>query len=356
MYRIIFAEDKYTLIAAYLLLLLIVLFDYWTGTAIASSLLYLFPIYIVASHYQAKRWQVIAVALLSSLAWAGVEYSLQPAIKDERIFYWNVLVRAGVFFTLALTTNWLKDNRRQLEEANLKLQQLNEQKNKYIGVAAHDLRSPVGNIMSLSELLLIPESLQKLSSKQQELLKMINSISCNALNLLDNLLDVTQIEAGTLKIKPEERDYVAFVKENIALNSLMATRKAQHISLSTSEEVIITSFDPTYLGQVLNNLLTNAMKYSFAETNILVKIYPEGEFVKTEVRDQGIGIREEDKERIFDPFVKTQNMPTGGERSSGLGLAIVRKIIEAHRGEIGLWSTHGQGSVFYFYLPLKSGK
>jgi len=248
----------------------------------------------------------------------------------------------------ALTQKSLK-----LSAANEQLQQLNEEKNKYIGIAAHDLRNPLGNIYSLSGMVLDKRSGNGLSDTQQELIALIHKISHNSLSLLDNLLDISQIEAGTLKIVKKQEDFISFVEEVVRLNRFMAEKKEQQISLSSEVDQLNVSFDPTYMRQVLNNLLTNAMKFSYPRTEIVVKVGIEDSFVKTEVIDRGIGIREQDKEEIFKPFEKAQNVPTSGERSSGLGLAIVRKIVEAHQGVLAFSSTYGQGSNFFFTLPLE---
>ncbi len=239
----------------------------------------------------------------------------------------------------------VRQRTRELEEINL-------QKNKYIGIAAHDLRNPLVNIYSLSGMVLDKRSHETLTDTQFELIALIHKISLNSLSLLDNLLDVSQIEAGTLRIVKKQEDYISFVKEVVRLNRFMAEKKEQQISLSIELEELNLSFDPTYIRQVLNNLLTNAMKFSYPYTEVVVKLSIEDGFVKTEVIDQGMGIREQDKDKIFHPFEKAQNVPTGGERSSGLGLAIVRKIVEAHQGKIAFSSAYGQGSNFFFTLPL----
>jgi signal transduction histidine kinase len=341
------------LLVAYLMVAAITAVDFITGYEASSSILYLIPIYYLASSRLSSKVSVLTIAFVSTLAWLLVDFSTDHPYSSQWILVWNTLVRAGIFFSMALAVRALTQKSIKLSRANEQLQHLNAEKNKYIGIAAHDLRSPVGNIYNLSELLLDTKSSTNFTVVQKEFISLIRQISHNALSLLDNLLDVAQIEAGTLRVRKEEHDYISFVEETVRLNQLMADKKEQKLLLESEVPQLLLTFDPSYMGQVLNNLLTNAMKFSFAKTEVRVRISLQDNYVKTEVTDQGMGIQEQDRDKIFSPFEKARNVPTGGERSSGLGLAIVRKIIEAHQGEIGFSSTYGQGSTFYFFLPLQ---
>lgn len=349
----LFYTKRGVYILTYVLVAFITVIDYQTGYEVSTSILYLLPIYYIASSKLTSRNSVLIIAAVCSIAWFSIELITHHPYSRAWILYWNALVRAGIFFSIAIFVNALSREQQKLKLVNLELQRLNAEKNKYIGITAHDLRSPVGNIYNLSDLMLDPKSSANLTASQHEFLALINRTSYNALNLLDNLLDVAQIEAGTLKINKEKHDYLEFVREIIAINQHIAAKKGQKINLESDIPDIRLHFDRSYLGQVLNNLITNALKYSFPQTEVKIKVSVNGQYVKTEVVDQGMGIKDQDKDKIFRPFEKAQNVPTGGERSSGLGLAIVRKIIEAHQGEIGFSSTYGKGSTFYFFLPLQ---
>ncbi len=352
-----FFHSKHNVIGiTYVLVSFIAIIDFRTGYEVSTSILYLVPIYYLSSHKLTSRRSALFLAAVCSIAWYSIEVLTRYPYSNEWILYWNGLVRAAIFFSLAIFVHALSVEQKKLKQANAELLKLNAEKNKYIGIAAHDLRSPVGNIFNLSDLLLDAESSKNLTHTQLEFLTLIHRTSHNALSLLDNLLDVSQIEAGTLKINKVKYDYLEFIEEIISLNALMAAKKEQSIFLESSEPQIELEFDRSYLGQVLNNLLTNALKYSFPKSRIIIRVSVHEEHLKTEVIDQGMGIKEQDKDKIFHPFEKAQNVPTGGERSSGLGLAIVRKIIEAHQGEIGFSSTYGKGSTFYFFLPIKKGQ
>ncbi|AHM60846.1 histidine kinase [Flammeovirgaceae bacterium 311] len=336
---------------AYVLLLLVSFIDYSTGFELSSSLLYLLPIYVVSAHGATNKKDSLAVAGISSLLWFLVELQSGFTYSYVATLYWNSAVRTFTFFILSLAIYNIKSKKRQLELANSRLEEVSQEKNKYIGIAAHDIRNPLSNIFLLSKLLSDTKGSESLSPQQKEYIRLISTISAGALSLLNNILDISQIEAGTLKVQKENHNYLRLVEEVVQMNEPIAQEKGQHLEVVAQEQALWLSYDKIYMSQVLMNLLTNAIKFSFKDSVIQVVVAEEEGFVVTRVIDKGVGIREEDKEKIFKAFEKAQNQPTGGERSSGLGLAIVKKIIEAHEGKIGLESSYGQGTTFYYSLP-----
>lgn len=338
---------------AYILLLFIAIIDYIIGYEISSSILYFFPIYLIVSNKQTSKADAIAIAAISSFAWLIIDILTDHPYSQQWILYWNAMVRAIIFFSIAMFVYKIKSENMRVEKANEQLNALNIEKNKYLGIAAHDIRNPLGSIYNLSSLLLDNGSKDNLTKQQIEFIELIHKISHSGLDLINNILDIAQIESGTLKLHKSERDYISFIKEIISTNKYIAERKEQTILLESEISELPMVFDQSYLNQVITNLLTNAIKYSYPKKEIQVVITKNEHYVKTEVIDQGVGIRNEDREKVFRPFEKAQNAPTAGERSSGLGLAITRKIIEAHQGEIGFDSIYGKGSTFYFILPLE---
>ena len=236
---------------------------------------------------------------------------------------------------------------KELDEHNQMLKSLNEQKNEFLGIAAHDLRNPIGAIQGFAELLE-----EEIGDEFKEYTGIIIKVSSGMLNLLNDFLDISKIEAGKLDLKKNEIDYVEFVSQNIKMNGLMAQNKRIKIESDFEMSDQILSFDDGKIEQVLNNLIGNAIKYSYPDSTILVKVLKENNQIVTQVIDQGQGISEKEIEGVFYPFKKTSTRPTGGETSHGLGLAIVKRIIEGHGGIVGVNSEKGKGSVFYFTLPI----
>jgi len=235
-------------------------------------------------------------------------------------------------------------------QSNDQLRELNNQKNEFLGMAAHDLRNPIAVIQNAS-LVLARYASENLSEKQQEFLKKIHYTSKFMLELLNNLLDISKIEAGKLELEITKNNYPDFVRKNIEFNRFFSTEKGISIDLVLSDDISPVNFDKNKIEQVLNNLISNAIKYSHLNTVISVKVQSEKDFVVTRVIDQGQGIQEDELPRVFEAFQKSSTKPTAGEKSTGLGLAIVKKIIEGHQGKIGVESKVGKGSTFFFKLP-----
>lgn len=244
-----------------------------------------------------------------------------------------------------------QEQKRVLDEKNQKLEIINKQKNELIGIAAHDLRNPLSVINSFSEIML--EALEDLKTENlREMLQILKKTSHFSLQLLNDLLDFSKIESGTLELKKIKLNYLSFLKENIQQNEFFAVQKNMRIILSTSCSNIPFHFDPRRIEQVMNNLLSNAIKYSFPDSTITVSVSMENDSVVTSIEDCGQGIPEKDLPFIFQPFRQVSVKPTDNEKSTGLGLAIVKKIIDFHEGKITVESKPGKGSKFTFFLPL----
>ena len=241
---------------------------------------------------------------------------------------------------------------RDLHKKNAELCKLNELKNEFLGIAAHDLRNPIGIIMAYSNFLL-EELDTELTIEQIQMLHTIENTSEFMLQLLNNLLDITAIESGKLNLDLQLYDIVSLLSKNVALNSVIAARKNIRIHVESYEQLPKIMIDSSKIEQVLNNLISNAIKFSMPGTTIRVSSFLSGSNVTIAVADQGQGIPSGELDRLFNPFQRTSVRTTAGEKSTGLGLSIVRNIIMGHRGKIWVESTVGAGSTFYFSLPIK---
>lgn len=227
------------------------------------------------------------------------------------------------------------------------LRDANEKKNKVLGMAAHDIRSPLSVIKTSAELL-AKGSLE--NERQKKLVNMINKTSNDMLALLNDLLDVSSIESGQLNINLKPIKLSSLVKDKLASLRDIAAQKQQQIHEDISEVGTIEA-DEYRILQVIDNLATNAIKYSPLESEIYVRLKKLNRLVRFEIEDEGPGIEEQYLDKLYGAFQTTSNMTTGGERSTGLGLAICKQLIENHNGSIGYEpGTHG-GSCFYFELP-----
>jgi len=253
--------------------------------------------------------------------------------------------------TMVSLNNELNNLTRELQKKNIQLDQLNQLKNQFLGMAAHDLRNPIGTILMFTEFVL-DEHQDCISEECMQMMEIIHNSSRFMLNLLDELLDVVKIESGKLQLRPELINVEAFLTKNIAINSMIATKKQIRIVKNIIEDMPAIEADPGKLEQVLNNLISNAIKYSVPGTTITLSVFCTGSEVIFSVADQGQGIPKEEMDLLFKPFAKLSPKGTAGEKSTGLGLTIVKRIIIGHMGRIWVESTQGKGTTVYFSLPV----
>ena len=239
----------------------------------------------------------------------------------------------------------------ELLEKNAALEAMNTLKNEFLGMAAHDLRSPIGNIQSLAELML--ESGAEMDRQESlELVTMICTMSRSMMTLLDDLLDIAAIESGKIELRRTPVAMVPYLAEIVSYHRLLAEHKRIRLVTKIAKGLPMAFFDKERIQQVLNNLLSNAIKFSPPHTVVTLEAYPMGAGIELAVMDQGQGIRPEERHRLFGAFQRLSTKPTAGERSTGLGLTICKKIVELHGGTIGVESEVGRGSRFSFVLPI----
>jgi len=245
----------------------------------------------------------------------------------------------------------LKRRRDELERMARHLEQLNQTKNKFLGMAAHDLRSPLASIRGFSELLL-SDDFDPLTEAQRLYLTTIHAASEGMLHLVNDLLDVSVIESGNLTLRREQASFNKLLQEKAVMTEVAARKKG--ITLRTSMKEELTGyFDYKRLGQVVDNLMSNAVKYSPPNSCISISLDAAESGIRISVHDEGPGISKEDQCKLFGAFQKLSAKPTAGEKSTGLGLAIVKRIVEAHGGTLKVGSTLGEGSTFSFTIPSK---
>jgi signal transduction histidine kinase len=246
----------------------------------------------------------------------------------------------------------LMEIHRQLEQKNIQLEKLNEEKNNFIGIAAHDLRNPLTTIYNAADL--ITEEFQGQSgSETKEFLEMIKQSSKFMRDLLEELLDVSVIDSGKLSLHLEPVNVLDLIRGNVALNRVIAGRKHITVEFHPEENLPILQLDRKEIEQVLNNLISNAIKYSYPQSKVEIHTKCENNNLIISVSDEGQGIPSTEMDRLFKPFSRTSVKTTSGESSTGLGLVIVRKIVEAHHGRVWAESQLKKGSTFYISLPLQ---
>jgi signal transduction histidine kinase len=238
----------------------------------------------------------------------------------------------------------------QLMEANKKLMRFNTDKDDFLHVAAHDLKSPVNNILGLIRLI----NLQKgnISPEQAEYILHIQHLCSNMQNLITNLLDIGKIERGVMELKPEPLNVSKFIREH--LDDFKDHAASKHISLVLEDRTLNRSVitDRSALQRITENLISNALKFSPPHTRIIIRLEQTDCHLKIEVQDHGPGILPDELNLLFRKFQKLSTRPTGGEGSSGLGLSIVKELVTALNGKISVTSEVNKGTTFSVELPL----
>lgn len=242
------------------------------------------------------------------------------------------------------------------KEAERVLVEMDKVKSELISTAAHELNTPLSAIMGYTELLITPEISSGLSEEQKlgflhEVYDRGEALS----HIIDNLLDIDRIDRGQpTALDRQETDFREVLSKSIAFFSFHDTEHTYILELPDSVEQPIVMIDRHRINQVLENLLSNAMKYSPKGTQIILKVQMEREGWEIRIVDQGIGMTQDQLDRIYDKFYRVDSSDTsiGG---LGLGMSIARQIIESHNGEIRVESTPGEGTTVVFTLPFHTG-
>lgn len=239
---------------------------------------------------------------------------------------------------------------RELHKKNVQLSRLNEQQNQMFGMASHDLRHPLG-IISMYSNFMATEVIEELSPNHQVFLNYICKSSALMENILNDFLDFSTFESGRLNLNCANQDLNTFLKDIVTYTEQVAKQKGVSVRFTPVSTPTRVYIDGPKIEQVVNNLTSNALKFSPKGSEITISTEIEGDKVIIRVADQGPGIEEQHLGTIFQPFHKLRSQQAAEEKSSGLGLAIVKKIIEAHGGAVWAKSKPGEGAAFLFSLP-----
>ena len=248
--------------------------------------------------------------------------------------------------------------RKQAEEKiNLKneaLQKLNAEKDKFFSIIAHDLRNPFSGFLGLTQIM--AEKLSDFTINQaQELAESMRDSASNLYRLLENLLQWSQIQRGTIPFNPEFKKLLPVVNESVAI--ILESANAKHIEIITMIPDGLTVFaDINILQTVIRNLVSNAVKFTpkGGKVSLTAKTNDDNS-IEISVQDTGIGVSQKQIENLFRIDVQTSRKGTEGEPGTGLGLLLCKEFVEKHAGRIWVESNEGKGSIFNFTLPFSPG-
>lgn len=225
-------------------------------------------------------------------------------------------------------------------------------RDKLYSVIAHDLRSPMGSIKMVLNMMILNLPVEKIGSEMYELLTMVNQTTEDVFSLLDNLLKWTKSQIGNLNVVYQDIDVVEVVDSVIDVFNIVAGLKKITIREEKTEKLPVSA-DIDMLKTVIRNLLSNAIKFSNENSEVVVKMEEQGDMAVISVKDNGCGIDEEGQKKLLHTDTHFSTFGTNNEEGSGLGLLLCQDFVVKNGGKLWFTSKKGEGSTFYFSVPLK---
>jgi signal transduction histidine kinase len=267
----------------------------------------------------------------------GVDYICKPFKTQE------LLARVHTHLNLVLT-------RKALQKANDELVLFNEMKSEFLGIACHDLKNPLSGIVWHADLL--KDSIQNYenshniqSSEELEILSIIESSASNMLQIINNIMDTEFLESGKVKMDLASVDLGLIAQQIFQINKASAKKKSIDLLIET-EQNLFSIVDVSRVREIMDNLLSNAIKYSPRNKTVSLKIVSKNDKILFIVQDEGPGFSDQDKKEMYGKFARLSARPTGDEISTGLGLSIVKNLVELLKATIVLESKPGHGATF----------
>jgi signal transduction histidine kinase len=230
------------------------------------------------------------------------------------------------------------------------LAEANRMKSEFVGIVSHQLRTPLSALKWALGLLIKEEALSE--EQRKEYLEIVKSSNNRMIKLVNDLLDISRIERGKIDIKPQKFSLAKLAQESVSDLELAARKNNVKIELKNDENLPDVWADPSRIRLVLQNLLDNAVKYSNDNGRVEVKIGREGDNLRCEIIDNGVGISVSQQSQVFQKFFRSDNIKKNQVEGTGLGLFIVKAIIEMSKGKVDFESKEGKGSNFWFTIPI----
>jgi len=251
----------------------------------------------------------------------------------------------------------LQAKNKELTNINERLKELDESKNDFFRIAAHDMKNPLIGISSLTEIMMSAdyESVDDLDQLKEQL-KLIHKSSVDMIALISRLLTVNQIDTDSFVVTVSQYSLNDIIEDVIHDQSTAANQKGITLDYPNDQRDIKANIDKEAFRQVMENLVSNAIKYSYKDSVVKIEEEKTVDFVTVKVIDEGQGLSKEDQDKLFQKFTRLTPRPTNGESSNGLGLYIVKKYVDAMNGEITCESKPGKGTTFSVKLPLTDDK
>ncbi len=282
----------------------------------------------------------------------GHHRGMELVLPAETYGLYNLIISAVIALLSIFVFDKIREtsykNAHLLQHTNEELHKANELKNHLLQVAAHDLKDPLQVIIGYTDLLQMKLKENKFANER---LKIIHRSTDRMIKLIADLLEITSIESGKLAMHQGEVDLGEVVEASVNSYQRDSQKKNQLLQAAVEKNCLVYG-DHMLLRQIVNHLISNAIKFSPPGKSIWVALNQQGDSVVLKVRDEGPGIHENEIDKLFNKFQRLSTRPTAGEISTGLGLAITRDLVEMHHGSIIVQSEPEKGTTFIVNLPL----
>jgi len=233
-----------------------------------------------------------------------------------------------------------------------RLAEASRMKSEFINVVSHQLRSPITNIKWIADFL-TSEDVEMTSEKKQEYIGHLKENTARMVELVDELLVVARIERGGFPVRKKQGSLSSLIRELIKRSKVFAEASNVSLKFYSQKDLSKANFDPALMRMVIENLLDNAIRYTKGKGKIEIYLKKKGDNLLFSIKDNGVGIPKADQTHIFKKFFRSENVLREQTQGSGLGLYIVKSIINASKGRVWFNSVEGKGTTFYFTLPIK---
>ena len=240
-------------------------------------------------------------------------------------------------------TRRIKNQNQELERQNKDLVELNQEKQQIVSVVSHDLKGPFNRIFALIQLM--STTAESLTEEQKSYLDKMHQIVADGLSMIRNLLDNRMLEEKEIEFTSKALDLSTYLSTLLKNHKTLAEKKRIQFHLTAPENIQL-DIDKSYLNRVVENLISNAMKFSPTDKNIYISLTENPEYIELRIKDEGPGLRLEDQQKLFQKYQRLTPRPTAGESSTGLGLFIVKTIVEKMEGKVRCESQEGKGATF----------
>lgn len=299
-----------------------------------------------------KMWfQILFVVIIIILIWILIRYGIVQRAKLNQKLETQTKELTEQKVEIEAQKETIQQQTDALERSKRKLVELNEDKKHMIGLLSHDLRAPLATVLGAVQLFKTDPDLPK--DQQMKMFGMLEEMMIKHLQIVSKIVEIDSIESGKIKLQLESVDVVEATKELILRFKEKAKKKEIEVSLNTPDEKFYIIADKNYLiDRIFGNLLSNALSFSPSRSEVEILVQRDNNKLMWCVKDEGPGISEKDKKLLFVKYQKLSARPTGGESSTGLGLSIVKRLVDEMNGRVWCESEGGKGAAFWVEFPL----